>query len=59
MLVDYAVSETDIESVSASTMVENTASAHVLEKNGFVRTAHAVPEDWGYPEPTAEDKWLR
>ncbi len=58
ILVDYAFSETDVRSVTASTMVENRASAHVLEQNGFLRIAHAVPEDWGYPGPTAADKWV-
>ena len=36
----------------------NAASARVLEKNGFTRTASGVPEDWGYPEPTVADKWF-
>ena len=39
--------------------VENLASAHVLEKNGFVRVTHAVDEDWGFPTPTSVDKWIR
>ena len=29
------------------------------EKNGFIRTASGVPEDWGYEEPTVADKWFR
>ena len=48
-----------MEIVTASTMVENLASAHVLQKNGFTLVDHAVDEDWGYAEPTPADKWIR
>ena len=48
-----------IEIITASTMVENHASARVLEKNGFIQVNHAVDEDWGFPEPTPADKWIR
>ena len=58
MMVDYLYGETDIEIITASTMVENKASAHVLEKVGFIRTARSVEEDWGFPEPTIVDKWF-
>ena len=40
-------------------MIENSASAAVLKKNGFDLVVHAVPEDWGYDEPTITDKWIR
>ena len=59
MLVDYLYQETDIEIITASTMIENQASANVLKKNGFSLVAHAVGEDWGYDEPTLSDKWIR
>ncbi len=59
LMVDYLFGRTDIEIITASTMVENRASARVLEKNGFIRTALGVGEDWGYPEPTLADKWFR
>ncbi len=59
LMVDYLFSRTNIETITASTMVENHASALVLEKNGFIRTATHVPEDWGYEQPTAADKWFR
>ena len=59
LMVDYLYSQTDIEIITASTMIENKASARVLEKNGFVRTATSVPEDWGYSTPTLADKWFR
>ena len=47
-----------LEIITASTMVANSASAHVLQKNGFTLVTHAVDEDWGFPEPTPADKWL-
>jgi len=59
LMVDYLYGRTNIEIITASTMVENLASARVLEKNGFEVTARAVAEDWGYEEPTVADKWFR
>ena len=59
LLVDYLYNETDIEIITASTMVENSASANVLRKNGFSLVVHAVDEDWGYDRPTVTDKWIR
>lgn len=59
LMVDYLYQETDIEIITASTMVENQASAKVLTKNGFVLVNSGVGEDWGYPEPTLTDKWIR
>lgn len=47
-----------VEIITASTMLENRASARVLEKNGFTLVAHGVGEDWGYPLPTPADKWV-
>lgn len=58
LMVDYLYTKTDIEIITASTMVENAASARVLEKNGFIRTARGVEEDWGYDHPTIADKWF-
>ena len=40
-------------------MVENLASARVLTKNGFSLVVRGAEEDWGYPQPTAADKWIR
>ena len=54
----YLDEETDIEIITASTMVENLASANVLRKNGFTLVVHAVGEDWGYKNPTITDKWI-
>ena len=59
LMVDYLYGETDIEIITASTMVENRASANVLMKNGFSLVSHAVGEDWGYGSPTIADKWIR
>ena len=59
MMIDYLYGETDIEIITASTMIENQASANVLRKNGFDMVVHAVDEDWGYDHPTVTDKWIR
>ena len=59
LMVDYLYNKTDTEIITASTMIENKASANVLAKNDFIMTAHAVPEDWGYENPTTADKWFR
>ena len=59
MMIDYLYNRTDIEIITASTMVENLASARVLRKNGFSLVVHAADEDWGYEGPTLTDKWIR
>ena len=58
LMVDYLYEETDIEFITASTMLENRASANVLKKNGFKRAAHAALENWGYEKLTRTDKWI-
>ena len=58
LMVDYLYGKTDIEIITASTMIENEASARVLEKADFIRTARGVEEDWGFPQPTIVDKWF-
>lgn len=57
LAIDYLYEQTDIEIVTASTMIENAASAHVLQKSGFLQTTQ-TEEDWGFPEPTLVDKWF-
>lgn len=57
LMVDYLRSQTNVRLITASTMAQNEASARVLQKNGFVRIARAVREDWGYETPTVADKW--
>lgn len=59
LLVDYLYNETDIEIIAASSMIENSASARMLMKNGFTLVVHAADEDWGYGKPNATDKWIR
>ncbi|MBR3629831.1 MAG: GNAT family N-acetyltransferase [Oscillospiraceae bacterium] len=59
LMLRYLYGETDIEIITASTMVENQASARVLTRNGFDLVTHGALEDWGYPEPTVVDKWIR
>ena len=56
LMVGYLYDETDIEIITASTAVGNKASAHVLEKVDFIRTARGVEEDWGFDEPMLVDK---
>lgn len=58
LMMDYLLNSTDVEIITASTMVENRASARVLIKNGFTLVNSAVPEDWGYDHPTLADKWI-
>ena len=59
LLVQELLENRGIEIITASTMIENEASARVLRKNGFTLVSHAVGEDWGYPQPTPADKWIR
>lgn len=58
LMTDYLFGETDIEIITASTMVENKASAHVLEKNGFMSTNSVHKEDWGHGESTDAYRWF-
>lgn len=58
LMIDYLYNETEIEIITASTMLENRASAKVLEKNGFSLVVHDVGEDWGYEKLIPTDKWI-
>ena len=58
LMSDYLFKETDIEIITADTMVENKASAHVLEKNGFMSTHTVRKEDWGHNESTEAYTWF-
>ena len=58
-MIDYLFGETNIRIVTASTMLENRASANVLQKNSFQMFMHGAYEDWGYEKPTVTDKWIR
>ena len=59
LMIQYLCEETDIEIITASTMVENKASAGALQKNGFELVVSGTEEDWGYETPTITDKWIR
>ena len=58
LLTGWLLDRAGVEIITASTMVENRASARVLEKNGFSLVNSGVGEDWGYPQPTIADKWF-
>ncbi len=59
LIVNYLFRETDIEIITASSMVENTASVRSLRKNGFQLIVHAAEEDWGFESPVLVDKRIR
>ena len=59
LMVQELLTHRGIEIITASTMIENQTSAHVLVKNGFTLVNHAVDEDWGYNRPTSVNKWIR
>ena len=58
MLKDFLLNEVGMRTITAHVMVNNAASARVLEKSGFIRTARGVEEDWGYEQPAIADKWF-
>ena len=58
LVTGYLLGSTGINTVCASAMTKNAASERVLEKNGFVLVSRGA-EDWGYPEPTLADKWVK
>lgn len=58
LMVDYLYGQTDMQMITASIMVENAGSLRAAEKAGFIRTAHAVEEDWGFDQPVLVDKFF-
>ena len=58
MMTELLRREKGIEIITASSMVENSASGRSLEKIGFTLVAHAAEEDWGYDKPILTDKWI-
>lgn len=58
VMSEYLFRETDIEIITASTMVDNKASARTLEKNGFMTTHTVRKEDWGHKELTDAYTWF-
>lgn len=59
LMTDYLYKEKGIEIITASTMVVNKPAAAAATKAGFDLVVHAADEDWGYPQPTPTDKWIR
>ena len=59
LIEEYLRSETEIETIAASSMSENKASAAALKKCGFIMTNHKSPEDWGCGAPVPTDKWIK
>ena len=59
LMTGCLMNDKDIEIITASTMIENHASAKALMHNGFELVESGVEEDWGFPEPTLADKWIR
>ena len=58
LMIRYLLDETDIEIITASTLIANKASANVLRKNGFELVVSGADEDWGYEAPLPTDKWI-
>ena len=58
LMLGYLDANTDITTVTASTLHENKAAAGVLRKTGFQLVESGIPEDWGYEESLPADKWV-
>ena len=58
LMLRYLRENTDIDIITASTMVENIGPGKVLLKNGFSLVAHAAREDWGFEQPAVVNKWI-
>lgn len=58
LLVKYLTEQTDVRKITAHVMVGNGASAHVLEKNGFVLRWTGLREDWGREAPVLVNKYM-
>ena len=58
IMLKYLNENTGIEIITASTLPDNQASAHVLMKNGFTLVVFGSDEDWGYEKPLPTDKWI-
>ena len=58
LLIRYLTEHVGLKVLTAHVMVENTASAKVLLKSGFVMGTAGVWEDWGFEEPVFVDKYV-
>lgn len=59
MILDFLQTQTNIEIITASSMIENHASAKVLRKNDFELVIQGSKEDWGFEQPVLVNKWIR
>ncbi len=57
LLRDYLTGRTDVRKITAHVMVENEASAKVLERNGFELKWTGLREDWGKGVPVTINKF--
>ena len=46
LLIDYGFNQMNLHSVEAIIVPGNTASARVLEKNGFIKEAHFIENEF-------------
>ena len=58
LLKRYLVEEAGIQTITAHVMVENGASARVLEKNGFRNCGMELWEDWGFGDPVEVERFI-
>ena len=58
LLASYLNGEAGIRTITAHVIRENTASANVLNKNGFIDKYPGIVEDWGFDKPILCDKFL-
>ncbi|MBO4353031.1 MAG: GNAT family N-acetyltransferase [Eggerthellaceae bacterium] len=60
LLKDYLIGRVGIRIITSHVMVENTASAAVMRKSGFMLqdVDYHVLEDWGFKEPVIVDKFV-
>ena len=59
LMVQYLTEEAGIGIITASSMVENTAAAETLRRQGFELVVSGAEEDWGFEEPVLVNKWIR
>ena len=58
MLKEYLVGQVGLKTITAHVMVGNKASAHTLEKCGFVKQSSGLWEDWGLGDLVEADKYV-
>ena len=58
LLTKYLLEQTDVRKITAHVMTGNAASAHTLEKLGFILRWSGLKEDWGFNEPVHVNKYM-